>query len=204
MRNKQGKKKLLIGVTGGIGSGKSLACKYFGELGCEVFYADDIAKELYVSNRALRRNLVKQIGKRILDGQRNINFFELRKVVFSSNANQERVNSIVHPFVIDDIIRKVKMHKSRIIVIEAALIFESGFNNYLDFTIVISSTVKNRIERIRKRNRLTARDIKSIMRLQMPEKEKLTKADFVIKNDSSPLALRKKVNFLYSLLNYLK
>jgi dephospho-CoA kinase len=203
MQNKQDKKKLLIGITGGIGSGKSLACIYFEKLGCKIFYADDIAKELYVSNRALRNKLVKHFGKRILDKTGNIDFFEFRKVVFSSTVNQQRVNSIVHPFVIDEIIRKSKIHKSRLIIIEAALIFESGFNKYLDYTIMVSSTVKNRIDRIRKRNELSLRVIRSIMKLQMPEKEKLAKADFVIKNDSAPPALQKKVNFLHTVLNNL-
>jgi len=200
MQSKHVKKKLLIGVTGGIGSGKSLACKYFRHLGCVVFYADDIAKELYIKNSKLRKALVKKFGKKITDGKGNLDFFEFRKVVFSSTANQERVNKIVHPFVISEILKRAEYSKNRLIVIEAALIFESGFNKYLDYTILIFSTVGKRIQRIRKRNRLSVHDIKSIMKLQMPEKEKMKKADFVLKNNSLPSHLRKKVKFIYSLL----
>jgi dephospho-CoA kinase len=201
MRNKSGKRKLLVGVTGGIGSGKSLACRYFAQLGCKIFYADDIAKEIYAANPRLKTALVKQFGKKILDENGNLDFFEFRKVVFSSTANQERVNKIVHPFVISEINKRVKSSKSRLVVIEAALIFESGFNKYLDYTIEIFSTVKNRIERIRKRNKLSIKDIRTIMKLQMPEKEKVKKADFVLKNDSTLLQLRKKVRFIFNLLN---
>lgn len=200
MQSKQVKKKLLIGVTGGIGSGKSLACKYFKQLGCRVFYADDIAKELYVRNSKLRQALVKKFGKKITDGKGKLDFFEFRKVVFSSTANQERVNKIVHPFVVSEILRRAKNSKSKLIVIEAALIFESGFNKYLDYTIVVFSTVKNRIKRIRKRSGLSVRDIRSIMKLQMLEREKIKKADFVLKNNSAPAQLREKVKFIYSLL----
>lgn len=200
MQNKHDKKKLLIGVTGGIGSGKSLACKYFKQLGCRVFYADDIAKELYIKNPKLRKELVKKFGKKITDSKGNLDFFEFRKVVFSSTANQERVNKIVHPFVISEILKRAKNSKSKLIVIEAALIFESGFNKYLDYTIVVFSTVENRIQRIRKRSGLSVRDIRLIMKLQMPEKEKMKKADFVLKNNSLPSHLRKKVKFIYSIL----
>lgn len=199
MRSKSG--KLLVGVTGGIGSGKSLACKYFAQLGCNIYYADDIAKELYVTNPRLLKSLVRQFGKKIIGKNGNLNFFEFRKVVFSSTANQERVNRIVHPFVISEIIRQAKSSKSKLVIIEAALIFESGFNKYLDYTIEVFSTVKNRIKRIKKRNMLSVRDIRSIMKLQMPEREKIKRADFVLKNDSTPVMLRKKVKFIFTLLN---
>jgi len=199
MRSKAG--KLLVGITGGIGSGKSLACKYFAQLGCKIFYADDIAKELYVTNPKLRTVLARKFGKRIIDDNGNLDFFKFRNVVFSSTANQERVNKIVHPFVISEILKQAKISKSRLVVIEAALIFESGFNKYLDYTIVVFSTVKNRVKRIRKRNNLSVMDIRSIMKLQMPEKEKIHSADFVLKNDSTPSQLRKKVKFICSLLN---
>jgi dephospho-CoA kinase len=200
MQNKPGKKKLLIGVTGGIGSGKSLACKYFEEFGCRTFYADDIAKELYISNTKLRNALVKQFGKKIISENGSLDFFKFRTVVFSSTANQERVNKIVHPFVVSEILDRAKNSKSRIIIIEAALIIESGFDKYLDYTIVVFSPIKDRIKRIRKRNRLSVKDIMSIIKLQMPEKEKINKADFVLKNNSTPSQLRKKVKLLYSLL----
>jgi dephospho-CoA kinase len=199
MLNKSG--RLLVGVTGGIGSGKSLACKYFAQLGCKIFYADDIAKELYITNPKLKKALAGRFGKKIIDKNGNMNFFEFRKVVFSSTANQERVNKIVHPFVISEIIKRAKSSNSKLVVIEAALIFESGFDKYLDYTIVVFSSVKNRVERIRKRNMLSVRDIRLIMKLQMPEKEKIKKADFVLKNDSTTSQLRKKVKFIYSLLS---
>jgi dephospho-CoA kinase len=196
--------KLLIGVTGGIGSGKSLTCEYFEKLGCEIYYADDIAKELYRCNDKLKKTLVKQFGNRILDDKKNISFPEFRNIVFSSDTNQKRVNKIVHPFVISEILERAKSYPGKLVVIEAALIFESGFDKYLDYTILVYSSVKNRIERVRKRNNLSVKDIKTIMMLQMPEDEKKAKADFVIKNDFTPLELQNKVNFIFSVINNLK
>ncbi len=197
-------RKLLIGVTGGIGSGKTLACSYFERLGCEIFYADDIAKQLYGSSDELKRELVKQFGTAILDDKGSISFGTFRKVIFSSDANQKQVNKIVHPYVINEILARAENYPGRLVIIEAALIFESGFDKCLDYTIVISSTAKNRIRRVKNRSELKIRDIRSIMRLQMPEAEKKSKADFVIKNDSSPRELEKKINFVFSVLNKLK
>ncbi len=198
------KQKLLIGVTGGIGTGKTLACEYFGELGCEVYFADDIAKELYSANEELKNELVKQFGEKILDDKGKLSFSEFRKIVFSSDTNQIRVNKIVHPFVISEILDRAKDYPGKLVVIEAALIYESGFDKLIDYTLVVASSVQTRIKRIRKRNKLSEHDIKSIMKLQMPEKEKIAKADFVIKNDSTPSALREKVKFIFSVLNNIK
>jgi dephospho-CoA kinase len=90
-----------------------------------------------------------------------------------------------------------------IIDIEAALIFESGFDKYLDYTVAVTSSVKNRVERIKRRSKLTVKTIKSIMKLQMPENEKKAKADFVIINDSIPQELQNKVSFVFTVLKTL-
>ena len=203
MRNRLSRKKLFVGVTGGIGSGKTLVCSYLEELGCKIFYADELARRMYLTSKELRTALVKEFGKTILDKKNNISFDRLRQIVFSSEKNQKRVNNIVHPFVIAELIRRAKSDKSKIIIVEAALIFESGFDKYLDLTVEIFSSVKTRVERVKKRKKLTVSQIKSIIKLQMPENEKTRRADFVIKNHSSKMDLRKKVQFLYFILNQL-
>jgi len=203
MRNRLSRKKLFVGVTGGIGSGKTLACNYFEELGCKIFYADELARSMYITSKGLKSAIVKEFGKTILDGKNNISFDRLRQVVFSSDKNQKRVNRIVHPFVIAELIKRAKLVRSKIIIVEAALIFESGFDKYLDLTVEIFSSVKTRIERVKKRKKLTVSQIRSIIKLQMPENEKTRWADFVIKNNTSKMDLRKKVLFLYFILNQL-
>jgi dephospho-CoA kinase len=203
MRNRISRRKLFIGVTGGIGSGKTLACKYLEKLGCKIFYADEIARSLYSTNFDLKKKLVKEFGKSILDKSGSISFGKLREIVFSSNKEQVRVNRIVHPFVISELIRRAKSHKSKIIAVEAALIFESGFNKYLDFTVEIYSSVNSRIERVRERKKLTVSQIRSVIRLQMPEKEKIKLADFIIKNNSTRIELKRKVEFLHFILTQL-
>jgi dephospho-CoA kinase len=196
----QNKKQLFIGVTGGIGSGKTLVCEYFKELGCTIFYADAIAKHLYTENEELKVALFKEFGEKIIGNNGEIDFDEFRTIVFKSDANQKRVNSIVHPFVIKEIIKLSGKAKTKLIIIEAALIFESGFNKYLDYTILIYSSAVKRIERIKKRSGLKTSLIKSIMKLQMAEKDKKDKADFIINNKSSKLELKKKVRVLHDIL----
>ena len=194
------KKKLLIGVTGGIGSGKSLVCGYFKELGGEIFYADKIARDLYSTNANLKKAIIKEFGKQILDKDGNISFPKFRTVVFKNDANQRRVNKIVHPFAIKEILHRTEKSKSRLIFIEAALVFESGFDKYLDYTIEVFASSKIRIKRVRDRNKLSVADIRSIIKLQMDEKEKLRRADFVIKNNDSKRELRKRAEALYSIV----
>ena len=197
------KKKLLIGVTGGIGSGKSLVCGYFKELGGKIFYADKIARDLYSTNDKLRNAIIKEFGKQIIDEDGNISFPKFRSVVFKNDANQKRVNRIVHPFAIKEILQRTGKSKSGLIFVEAALVFESGFDKYLDYTIEVFGTVDNRIRRVRERNNLSVADIRTIMKLQMNEKDKLRKADFVIKNNASKRGLKKDAETLYNILKHL-
>lgn len=190
MRNK----KIFVGVTGGIGSGKSLVCKYLEELGCRVLYADDLAKKLYDTNAKLRGKLVKEFGKDIFVKGK------ISNDLFSDKRKVQRVNSIVHPFVIFEKLKMYKKIKKGIVITEAALIFESGFDKFLDYSVVVYSNQETRIGRVRKRSKLSVKKIKEIMKLQMPEKIKMERADFILKNDSTTNELRQKTIFLYKLL----
>ena len=174
MQNKLQKlknKKLVIGVTGGIGAGKSLACRYFEDLGCKVFYADSAAKELYNTNKALKHKMISEFGKEILENNR-VSLVKIRALILNNRNNQKRVNKIVHPFVFEEFDKFVKKRSSGILIHEAALIFESGLNKKLDHVINISASKKIRTRRIRKRSGLTVSTIRNIMSLQLSEKEK--------------------------------
>jgi len=204
MQSKAGKKKLFIGITGGIGSGKSLVCSYFEEFGCRIFYADELAREMYITSKPLRDALVKEFGESITDEKRNISLEKFRRIVFASERNQKRVNRIVHPFVIDELMRRTGKLNARFILVEAALIFESGFDKYLDISVEVFSPIKQRIHRVKKRNpKLTLKDIRSIIKLQMPDKEKSSMADFIINNNSDKNHLRREVRGLYKVFQQL-
>lgn len=195
--------RLKIGITGGIGSGKSLACSYIEKLGYKVIYADRVAKELYASNLELRKKLVKAFGKGILDETGNISRPNSRKIIFSSKKNIKRVNSIVHPFVFAEMDKMVSKIKDRMVFFEAAIMFESGSYKRMNYVVLIYSNQKNRILRIRKRDNVTISAIKNLMKLQLDEREKARRADFIISNNSTPAELKQKVKALVGLLEVL-
>jgi dephospho-CoA kinase len=199
MRNKP----VRIGVTGGIGSGKSLACKYFEKLGYNVIYADYIAKELYTSNKQLLQNLVKVFGKGILDEKGNLSRVNSRKIIFKSKKNIKRVNSIVHPFVIREIDRQIRNLNSRIVLIETAIMFESGYYRRNDYNILVYANKSLRLKRVSERDKVSKASVEKLMKLQMPEQEKMLMADFIIKNNGTPKKLFNDIKQFSKILSIL-
>lgn len=199
MRNKP----VRIGVTGGIGSGKSLVCKYFEKLGYNVIYADYIAKELYTSNKRLLQNLVKVFGKGILDEKGHLSRVNSRKIIFKSKKNIKRVNSIVHPFVIREIDRQIRNLKSRIVLIETAIMFESGYYRRNDYNILVYANKSIRLKRVSERDKVSKASVEKLMKLQMPEQEKMLLADFIIKNNGTPKKLFRDIKQFSKILSIL-
>lgn len=179
----QNKNKLLVGITGGLSSGKSLAGRYIESLGYKVLYADTIAKELYKSNKALKARLVKIFGKSILDSDGNISGHDARKILLSTKKNIKRVGSIVHPFVRKEINKMLARIKDKVVFVEAAIMFESGYYTRMDYTILIYAPKELRIKRSVKRDGISRAEAERLMKQQMDERQKLKMADFVVRND---------------------
>jgi len=196
-------KKLRIGITGGVGSGKTLAAKYFESLGYTVINADKTAKELYKKNLKLKKKLVKEFGKVILDDSGNIDIKGMRKLILSGKNIIKRVNRIVHPFVFKEMDKIFKAAKGKIVFTEAAIMFETGSAKKMDYVILIYSNKQNRINRITKRDGVSAADVKRIMNLQLDEREKVKLADFVVKNNSTPAELKRNILSLNKILRKL-
>lgn len=197
------REKLKIGITGGVGSGKSLAAKYFEKLGYRVIYADKIARELYSSNKELLKKLVSEFGSGILDENGKISRENSRRIIFKSKRNILRVNSIVHPFVFREMDRIVNRIKDRIIFFEAAIMFESGSYKRMNYVILIYANKELRIKRTITRDGVKRKDVLNLMRLQLDESEKVKRADFIIKNNSSALELQKNVKAFNKILKTL-
>ncbi|MBS1508870.1 MAG: dephospho-CoA kinase [Bacteroidetes bacterium] len=185
------KKALRIGVTGGIGSGKSLVCKIFQHLGAPVYDADSRAKMLMVSDEVLIRQIKREFGEQSYQVGGELNRGYLSKSVFNNPAQLEKLNQLVHPRVAADSENWFERNNGAPYVVkEAALLFEAGSYKQLDKMIVVTAPEELRIKRVlvRDKNR-TADEIKKIIRNQMPESEKIAKADFVIHNDESELLI---------------
>ncbi|MBN1416550.1 MAG: dephospho-CoA kinase [Bacteroidales bacterium] len=178
-----------VGVTGGIGSGKTTACKVFECLGVPVYYADEAARLLVDSDQDIRNSLIALFGNDIYEGN-TLNRTLFASLVFNNRQLLEAANQIIHPSVRADFNSWVRMHESKDYVIEeAAILFESGSNALIDKCITIVSPVEIRIKRIIKRPGMTSERIKSIMANQWTDEKKVKLSDFVVINDEKSLII---------------
>ena len=173
---------LKIGLTGGIGSGKSTVAGIFEVLGIPVYYADAQAKRLMNEDPDLRISLQNAFGPQAyVNNQLDRKY--LSKAVFSNPQQLELLNSIVHPATLRDADQWMKHQTSAYVIKEAALVFESGANKMLDYVIGVRSPEALRIQRSMLRDHTTREEVLARMDMQMPEEEKLRLCDFVIDND---------------------
>ncbi len=182
-------KCLRVGITGGIGSGKSLVCKMFAALGIPIYDADARAKMLLEFDENIVEQVKKEFGEAAYLPDGKYNRPHVAKIVFSNPEKLARLNAIVHPAVEKDsrTWHEVFAEKGTFpyTLKEAALLIESGSQRQLDFLILVTAPEHLRIERVVKRDNLTTEEVKKRIESQMPEAEKLKFADAVIVNDGS-------------------
>lgn len=178
---------LQIGITGGIGSGKSLICKIFRVLGAPAYDADTRAKYLMTTDGILVAQIKKEFGELSFDETGDLNRTYLGERVFQHPAQLAVLNSLVHPRVAEDYRHWVQRQPDVPYVIkEAALLFESGSYRGLDEVVVVSAPEPLRIARVMRRDpQRTREQIKDIIARQMPEEEKLANANVIIRNDET-------------------
>jgi dephospho-CoA kinase len=181
------KRPLQIGVTGSIGSGKSLICKIFHQLGIPVYDADSHAKELMTTDGILISDIKKEFGDLSYHADGSLNRVYLAEHVFHDQQKLDKLNRLVHPRVAEDYNKWVLSNVDYPYLIkEAALIFESGSDKGLDQIIVVDAPQSLRIQRVLKRDaHRTVEQIKAIVEKQMPDDEKLKRADHIIVNDET-------------------
>ena len=191
---------LRVGLTGGIGSGKSTASNFFELFGSFVINADEEAKKILSSNETVQHELISEFGTDIIDVSGEINKAKLARVAFQDEDHQQRLNSVIHPYIynsIDDHFNDVlKDGKFDIFIVDGALIFESGYDVHMDYIVVVTALLKNRMERALARQTLSREEILKRIELQWPEEEKVNIADFVIHNDGSEEDLKNNVKIL--------
>jgi dephospho-CoA kinase len=182
---------LQIGITGGIGSGKSLVCKIFQQLGIPVYDADSHAKRLMTTDGILISGIKKEFGDLSYHPDGALNRVYLADHVFNDEKKLALLNSLVHPRVKADYDSWVHEHNhSKYVLKEAALLFEAGSGKALDKIIVVRAPEDLRIKRVINRDaHRTIEQIKAIVEKQMPEDEKLKRADFIIVNDETQLLI---------------
>lgn len=175
---------MILGVTGGIASGKSLVTELFGRLGAPVVSADDLAREVVSPGSPLLRQLVERFGPGIIDGTGTLNRKELAAIVFTDGEARLDLNGIMHPAIAA--LAEERLEKlsgaAPLVVYEAPLLFEAGAERRVDAIVVVRIGSERQLERLMARNGLTEAEAKSRIAAQMPEAEKVARADFVIDN----------------------
>lgn len=176
-------RRLNIGITGGIGSGKTTVCRIFSVLGIAVYDADREAKELMNKHAGLRASLIKHFGSQVYNEAGELDRAFLSSAVFQDAAKLDVLNGLVHPVVIQAGIDWMNRQTGPYSVKEAALLFESGSYQANDYNILVFAPVEERIRRVMRRDGMSRQQVQDRINNQMPEDEKMKLADFVIYND---------------------
>ena len=198
---------LTIGITGGIGSGKTAVAGTFASLGASSIEADALAKELMNSDEELRARIIKRFGPEVYTSDGSLDRKQLAKLVFRDERLLQQLNAIVHPRVIrriEEIIESIKASAAvPMVVVEAALIYEAHLEAMFDYVIVVDAAQEERVERVAARDGTSQAEVNERMNAQLSQDVKAEKADFVIRNDGDLARLRVNCRFLFNLLSKL-
>ncbi len=178
-----------VGITGGIGSGKSIICNIFKSLGIPVFTADIEASILINSDEKIAKQLIAKFGKDIYIYEGMINRKKLATVMFQDTKAMEFVNTIVHPSVMKEYNNWCKKQCTPYIIFETAILFESGISKSVDTIIAVSSPLPLRLNRIMKRDKITEHEIMARVNNQMADEEKQKRSQHIIYNDEQQLVI---------------
>ncbi len=176
-----------VGVTGGIGSGKSLVCSFFKMIGIPVYEADYEAKQLMNSSSVIKSQLMKTFGDDIYLPNSTVDRKKLADIVFNSPSSLKKVNEIIHPEVRKHFYEWVDKQDSEYIVYEAAILFESGFYTMMDFLILVTSPVETRIQRVMARDGVSREDVMARINQQWDDADKIKRSNLVLTNNDTEL-----------------
>ena len=179
---------LKIGLTGGIGSGKTTVAKVFETLGIPVYYADDATKRLMNTNKSIKDSLIKHFGKSTYT-EEILNRKYLANIVFGDKEKLALLNSITHPITIKDAEEWMSKQRSAYVIKEAALLFETDAANHLDYFIGVSAPIDLRIKRVINRDHVTEEEVMKRISKKMNEEEKMNRCDFIIMNNDEELVI---------------
>ena len=185
----------IVGITGGIGSGKSEAAKAFMSLSVPVIELDEIARQITQKNHPGYVQITKLFGSKYLDKNKEIIRKKLKIDIFNDSEKKEKIESILHPIILKECIKKINQYKSEeYIVIVVALLFETGsYLRFIDESVLIDCDEEIQFKRVNSRDKVDKNLIKSIIKSQLPRNQKIKKADTIIHNNLSKSHLKKEI-----------
>ena len=194
----------VIGVTGGIGSGQSSVCQFLNQMGCKVIDVDKKAKNIINKDKSLQAEIKKHFGSEVFSQDGQLNRRLLASIAFQNEDKTQKLNQLVHPRMVAEVIEEMEnarfSQKYPLIVIDAALIYEISIEQMFDAIIVVFTSLKNRIERVMKRDGITREEIMARVRRQLSLEEKKKWADHVIDNNGSVDDLKKQTQKVFDQL----
>ncbi len=192
-----------IGLTGGIGSGKTTVAKVFETLGVPVFYADDEAKKFLFKNE-VKQQLVQLYGPKVIDTKGKVDKTVLANIVFNDTDSLKKLNALIHPLLInefEDWAEKKKVNKPPFVIMEAAILFEAGFDDYVDSVLCVSAPLETRISRVVNRDGVSKEQVLSRINSQMSDDKRELKSDYVIHNSENDMIVERIVFLSEKLAN---
>lgn len=192
-----------LGITGGVGSGKSFVCNYLKEKGLRVVSADELARNAVAPGTPAYDKIVDYFGTDILAADGTLNRKKLRGIITRDKKKKEMLEQFVHPEVFMQMDREFKESIQRqdpVVAVEVPLLFETGMEVFFDYTLTISVNPEIRVDRVMARDRITREEAEALMKIQMPEAEKLKKSDFIIDNSGTRQETQTQVDRFYEKL----
>ena len=194
---KKAPNKFVIGVTGGIGAGKTAVTEQFQQLGIEVVDADEVARTIVQPNQPTLTKIVDTFGKQILLESGQLDRAKLRALIFSDDQQKQKLNNIMFPAIRVELVAQLSNAQSAYVILSAPLLFENGLEQYTDRVLVVDVPETTQIKRASHRDTVSEQQIKSIIKSQISRKDRLNNADDVIDNQGTVENLHEQVKVMH-------
>jgi dephospho-CoA kinase len=191
-----------LGITGGIGSGKTSVCRVFNVLGIPVFSADPEARQIMENDNRIKKEINSIAGRNIYQGGQ-LDRPQLASLIFNDRDLLARVNSLVHPLVFENFLVWAEKQTAPYVIMEAAILFESGANKLVDRVATVVAPVEERISRVTLRNMLSREQVMERIKNQMTDIERIKQSDYVINNSENDMIIPAILSINEDLLTHL-
>ena len=195
---------LKIGLTGGIGSGKSEVSKFLKKWGAYVFDADQEAKVIIEENKIVQKEIIKEFGTDVINKENKIEKKKLARIAFQDDFHQSKLNAVVHPYVfkkIDETFEKIASeNKYKMFIVDAALIYESGADTHMDYVVLVKSLLRYRTQRVMSNGEISRDEFMKRVDLQWSDEDKEHLADYIIQNNADIKTLEKESKKIFETL----